>query len=105
MPKKWTRFIIASCVIKILCDKEPCFLHDELTKTYFEEKRFPGVGKFFDASRTKKGRQAIANRLLFMHSITCPWNSKDLTNDVIRIEMKKCFFVVMSQELPNPNQT
>jgi hypothetical protein len=55
------------------------------------------VGKFFDASRTKKGRQAIANRLLFMRSITYPWNSKALTNDAIRIEMKNCFFVFLSQ--------
>jgi hypothetical protein len=94
----------ASHVIKILRDKEPCFLLDELTKTYFEEKRFPSIGKFFGASRTKKGRQAIANRLLFMRSITYPWNSKTLTNDATRIEMKKCFFVFLSQELPNPNQ-
>jgi hypothetical protein len=54
-PEQWTNFITASRVIKILRDKEPNFLHDELTKTYFEEKRYPGVGMFFDASRIKKG--------------------------------------------------
>jgi hypothetical protein len=41
---------------------------------------------------------------LFMRSITYQWNSKALTNDAIRIKMKKCFFVFLSQELPNPNQ-
>ncbi len=99
-PEQWTNFITASRVIKILRDKEPKFLHVELTKNYFEEKRYPGVGMFFDASRIKKGQQAISNRLFFMRSIKFPWNSKPLSNDQIRIEMKKCFFVTPLQTLP-----
>ena len=105
MPEQSTKFITASRVIKILRDKEPCFLHDELTKTYFEEKRVPGVGKFFGGPRTKKGCQAaIANRLLFMRSITYPWNSKALTNDAIRIEMKKMFLCFSTTNVARTHQ-
>ena len=99
-PEQWTKFITTSRVIKVLRDKEPKYLHVELIKNYFEEKRYPGVGMFFDASRIKKGQQAISNRLLFMRSIHYPWNSKFLSNDIIRIEMKKCFFVFPLQMLP-----
>jgi hypothetical protein len=68
--EQWTKFISGSHVIKILHDKEPRLLFTELTNNYFKEKRYPGVGIFFDASRIKKGQQAISNRLLFMRAGT-----------------------------------
>ena len=46
----------------------------------------------FDASRLKPGRQSIQNRLIFMRTIKYPWNSNKMSDDLIRIEMKKAFF-------------
>jgi hypothetical protein len=91
-PEQWTRFITASRVIKIIRDKEPALLFEELTNCYFEEKRSPGVGMFFDSSKNKKGQQSLPNRLLFMRSIKYPWNNGPISDDLIRIQMKKCFF-------------
>ncbi len=68
-------------------------LHSRITSTYFEEKRHPHVGLFFDASRTRKGKQAIQNRLLFMCAISYPWNTeKRLSNDITCIKIKITFF-------------
>ncbi len=48
---------------------------------------------FYDASWTRKGRQSIQNRLLFMRSIVYRWNTeKKLSDDIIRTEMKQTFF-------------
>jgi len=91
-PEQWTKFITATRVIKILRDGEPKELLNRLKSVYFEEKRQPGTGLFFDASRTKKGQQSFQNRLLFMRSIKYPWNQSFISDDVIRIEMKKAFF-------------
>ncbi len=51
---------------------------------------FTGVGKFFELKRVVRQ----------FRSITCPWNSKALTNDAIRIEMKKCFFFSCCKSCP-----
>ncbi len=93
-PDEWTNFITTSRVIKILRDEEPKHLCAKLTSTYFDERRKPGLGFFFDRSRIKKGRQSLENRLMFMRSITFEWTCdlKKLSNDGIRIEMKKAFF-------------
>ncbi len=89
----WTRFITATRVIKIVRCKTPTDLHKRLMTTYFEERRQPDVGLFYDASWTHKGRPSIQNSLLFMCSIVYPWNTeKKLSDDIIRIEMKQTFF-------------
>ena len=68
--------------------------------TYFEERRQPDVGHLNNASRTSKGRQSIQNRLLFMRSIVYPWNTeKKLSDDMIRIEMKRTFFPYFKDEI------
>jgi hypothetical protein len=46
----WNYCIDNSKVIKIPYDKEPCYLYNKLIKCYFEKKRHPGVGMFFDSS-------------------------------------------------------
>ena len=96
-PDQWNRFITSSKVIRIIRDKTPSELSEKLSGTYFEEKRQPGVGFFYDNSKLKIGRQSIQNRLLFMRSITYPWNLKPMTNDLIRIEMKKSFPFVLHE--------
>ena len=101
-PDQWNKFITSSKVIKIIREQTPVELATKLQSTYFEEKRQPGVGYFYDTSRLKVGRQSIQNRLLFMRNIKYPWNLKPMSNDLIRIEMKKSFFPFVLQE--NINQ-
>jgi len=71
----WANFITASKVIKIVRDCQPKDLYLPLMSTYFEGKRQPGCGFFYDRSQTKKGRKSLKNRLLFMKSFT---NKKDI---------------------------
>ena len=85
-------------MLKTIRDMQPTVLRAALINTYFEERQNPGRGLFFDGSRTRRGRQSIEIRLLFMRSIDICWNSgKDLTNDYKRIEMKRTFSHIMSQ--------
>ncbi len=65
----------------------------------------PTYGLFYDALRTRKGRQSIQNRLLFMRSIGYPWNTeKKLSDDIIRIEKKQTFFPYFKDKImPMPD--
>jgi len=96
-PEQWSKFITASTVIKIMRDKTPTFLFEKLQENYFEEKRKPFVGQFFDTSRILKGQQSLQNKLLFMRSINYPWHDpeKPLSNDVTRIELKRTFYTYL----------
>jgi hypothetical protein len=60
----------------------------------FEE----GLGQFFDFSRTRKGFQSLQNRLLFMRSVNLDWNneSNELSDDRLRDEFKKAFFLYIA---------
>jgi len=99
-PEQWAKFITATRVIKTVRSQEPPMLADRLMTVCFEEQRKPGLGLFYDSSRTRKGRQSIENRLLFMRSITFPWNlCSKLSDDRLRIEMKKVFFPYFSNEI------
>ena len=88
-----------SKVIKIMRVKAPLDLHTALQANYFEEKRHPGVGLFFDSSRKRVGRQSLPNRLIFMRGIEYAWNDETnvMSNDLIRIQMKKSFFPFCSK--------
>jgi len=100
-PDQWTKFITASKVLKIIRDEQPAILYSKLQSTYYEERRHPGVGLFYDSARIKVGKQSIENRLIFMRGINYPWNvpGVKLNNDLIRIQMKKAFFDYL--QLPN----
>ena len=68
---------------------------NRLRNVYFEEKRRPGCGQFFIASRIKKGHKSLQNRLLFMRSTSYPRNLKPMNDNLIRIEMKHAFFTFL----------
>jgi len=62
------------------------YLNENLEKTFYTERRRPTIGKFFDASRGKKGRDKLENQLQMMDGIN--WlqttNDNELSNDAIR---------------------
>jgi len=79
-------------------------LAEILDKTLFEESRKPGMGKFYDGSRTKWGRQSLQNRLAMINDLVEPWLRRELSDNEIRIMMKKSYFdeknSLNSNELP-----
>jgi len=91
-PDEWAFYCSANVVMKILRDKFPSRLHSLLRSSYFEEPRKGGLGKFFDRSKTRVGRQSIQNRLDHLRQINRPWNGENLSNDLIRILLKDTFF-------------
>jgi len=65
-PDEWARYCLASLVIKTIRDKNPKRLHSLLMSSYFEEPRKAGVGKFFDKSTSKIGKQSLKCRLDYL---------------------------------------
>jgi len=97
-PKQWSNYITASLILKTFRSKQPVELFEVLKRTYFEQPRSPGIGMFFDSSCRVIGRQSLENRLIFMRSIKLEWNTQmPLSNDQIRIELKKTFFPYFRQ--------
>ena len=102
--------------MKVIRDEKPARLHDILKSTYYSERQNVARGLFYDASRTKCGRQSIQNRLKHVAQIKKPWNElgAKITNDGLRVLLKETFFscnfqltnnvspVVQTQ--PNPTQ-
>jgi Reverse transcriptase (RNA-dependent DNA polymerase) len=93
-PNEWSRYSTASVAMKVIRDKTPKVLHDILKTTYYSERRKGGKGLFYDSSRTCVGRQSIQNRLKHIAQVSEPWNEigSGLTNDRLRILLKKTFF-------------
>jgi hypothetical protein len=62
-------------------------------------------GLFFDSSKIKKGRQSLPNRLMFMRTITYPWNVPGslMTDDLVRIKLKETFFQYLTSETNTEN--
>ena len=90
-PTLWSKYSTSSLVIKIMQDKAPENLYEQLKANSFMEKRKQGLLRFFDTSRTRTGLQAIQNELGdlfkqidFVHS---PW----INNDQLRINLKENF--------------
>jgi len=55
------------------------------------------MGKFYDGSRTKCGRQSKQNRLAVINDLVEPWLRCELSDDEIRIMMKKAYFDYMKK--------
>jgi len=91
-PDEWVRYCSASLVIKTIRDKNPKRLHSLLMSSYFEEPRKAGVGNFFDKSASKVGKQSINCRLDHIRLIKSPWSTENLSNDSIRILLKRTYF-------------
>jgi hypothetical protein len=72
--------------------KEPSYLGTKLSLQYYEEPRKPGVGRFFDSSKRKIGAQSLQNHIGWMKDIGDAWHGRKLTDDVIRVLLKKSLF-------------
>ncbi len=74
--------------------QEPRFLFGKLKEMYFEERRKPHVGLFFDLSVNRKGQQSLQNRPIIYEFNYISWYDVEppVSNDVIRAKMKQTFY-------------
>jgi len=89
-PSLWGKYATGNLVIKILRNTVPTDLNNALHRTLFTERRKPLRARFFDASRTKNGYQAIQNRLggLF-ETLDFENYNKHISDDYVRIQVKQ----------------
>jgi len=91
-PMEWNRYALASIAIKIYRHREPFYLYSFINQTFYTTRRKPLMGRFFDNSRGKIGKQKICKRLKFMDDLELDWFNRDWTPDLLRRTLKKAFF-------------
>jgi len=89
-PKQWSNYVTASTAIKLFNSKETR-IGEQLRQQCYINDRQPRKGTFFDTSNLKIGRQSFQNRLQVFTNINFDWIG-EITNDAIRINLKKQFF-------------
>ncbi len=94
-PKQWSKYSSASLVIKVLQREEPSYLVNNLRTTLYFERRSPHIGKFYDNSKGKIGRQKLCNGLQHMAAIRFNWLGLQLGNATIRSSLKKTYFAYL----------
>jgi hypothetical protein len=72
----------------IKCRKSSLHVSEIVSETLNEE----SIGRFYDNSKGKIGKQKLGNNIQFMSALRIPWNGEQWSNDKIRIELKKVFF-------------
>jgi len=55
--------------------------------------RLLGKARFTDSSKLKVGKQSIVNRLTFMNMIDFPWYDINISDDILRRNLKQNFNV------------
>jgi len=91
-PNQWYKYATATAVIKILNTKKPMYSHSKLSESLYTTRRKPLIGRFFDNSRGKIGKQSLENRLSMMDAIGFDWIDQGLSDDRLRQLLKKAFF-------------
>jgi len=90
-PKQWSKYAMASIVIKTITNQEPQGVYNLIKETLYTERRFPEVAKFYNNAKGKIGRQKIGNNLDFMNAIKDKWLGENLRPDAIRRILKKTY--------------
>ncbi len=92
-PSQFNNFKIAKLVITIVNNTDPFVLFHELLSHAVIERRSPRKPWFLDMSRSRTGRQSLANRVSpTMRKINFDWLDVDLSKDSLRRMLKMCFF-------------
>jgi len=83
----WGAYSTYSLVLKIIRDRYPKYLYDQLRTTLYTERRKPLIGKFYDNSKGKVGKHRLECRLTALKDLE--WYGLELSNDAIRTSLKK----------------
>lgn len=90
-PSMWGAYATASLVIKLLRNKTPKMIYNTLLENLYVERRKPCRGRFYNNSTGKVGLHELKNRLNFICDLDFDWLGLDLSDDAIRIKLKKFF--------------
>ena len=90
-PLEWSRYAVASSVLKINRNKMPVNLYNLIQDNLYFERRYPSLAKFFDSSKSKIGKQSLDCRLVFMNSLPA-WYNFGFSDDEIRRFLKSNYF-------------
>ncbi len=92
-PDELSDFKVAKMMISISNNACPFALFNEILSHAVVERRKPFNPTFLDMSRTKIGRQSLANRLSNVSKKTkFEWLYKQMSKDTLRVNLKKTFF-------------
>jgi len=95
-PSLWAKYSTANLVLKVMKTQLPQTLHASLVNNSYATRRNPDKLLFYDASRTILGHQALGNRLAHIIDNLDFNFHVNMTDDQIRINLKKslnmCFF-------------
>jgi hypothetical protein len=93
MPFEINNFKVARLIISVINSTNPfCLFHDLVSHAVIE-RRCPLQPSFFDTSRSRIGRQSIANRIsTIFKNVNFDWNGVDLSKDQLRRLLKTTFF-------------
>jgi len=83
----WGSYSTYSLVLKIIKDRCPNYLRDQLKTTLYTERRKPLIGKCFDNSKGKVRKHTLECRLMALKDLE--WYAMELSNDVIRMSLKR----------------
>jgi len=89
-PVQWGCYSTAKCAIGLMRKNNTRIAHC-LNANVYTNDRLPGKARFSDKSKMKVGRQSIVNRLTFMNSIDFPWYKTEISDDQLRINLKRTF--------------
>jgi len=78
--------------IKIIQNGAPDYLRYKLRETLFKARRKPSIGRFFNNTSGKIGKQLLQNKLQHMDRLNAEWLDRKWTNDLIRVMLKKTIF-------------
>jgi len=88
-PKMWSEYATTTMAIKVLRDRSPFQLFNHLNENLYIQRRKPNNGRFYDTSAGKIGRHKFQNRLETLTNLDRPWHELDLSDNLIRIILKK----------------
>jgi hypothetical protein len=91
-PKQWAKYSVAAITMKILRNGSPKALLNSLQETLYVEQRSPHLGRFYDKSKGKIGKQKLGNCLQFMSAIKTNWYGLQLSDNRIRTILKNAYF-------------
>jgi hypothetical protein len=92
MPIEWYRYKLGTLVIKNMVHNKPSYLRNKLSVKYYEEPSKPGLGRFFGSYKGKICAPSLQNHIGWMKDIDEAWQGRKLTDDAIRVLLKKNLF-------------
>jgi len=91
-PNQWYKYSVANLVIKTFNQDSPSYLSKIIRSAIYNTRRKPLIGRFFDNSKGKIGKQSLESRLNLMDAVKFDCIGKEMTDDRLRKLLKQTYF-------------